>query len=220
MKYSTVLWDFDGTLAYTGQDVWESLEYGARNLGGRINRTFREDDSNLGRTMDEIFLAVEPYPGKEWQERFEELVRIHYRTISEYAGTVLYPGIPGLLEDLEREGVRNYIVTLKPKEALERILDRKGWKHYFTGWLSPDSFPGRIYTKGQLLAYYLKKTVDMEQIVYVGDTYSDVTACRQNGLACIGVTYGDGNTRALLEAGPDRIAESVRALGKLLKEGI
>ena len=43
MKYDIVLWDFDGTLANTGQDVWGSLEYAARVLGGEIRKQFRAE---------------------------------------------------------------------------------------------------------------------------------------------------------------------------------
>ena len=34
MKYKVILWDFDGTLANTGADVWDSLEYAAGKLDG------------------------------------------------------------------------------------------------------------------------------------------------------------------------------------------
>ena len=71
MKYDIVLWDFDGTLANTGQDVWGSLEYAARVLGGEIRKQFRADDSNLGKSMEEIFLAIEPALDDGLQEKFE-----------------------------------------------------------------------------------------------------------------------------------------------------
>lgn len=33
MKYKVILWDFDGTLANTGADVWDSLEYAGWEAG-------------------------------------------------------------------------------------------------------------------------------------------------------------------------------------------
>ena len=240
MKYDLVLWDFDGTLANTGQDVWGSLEYAARVLGGEIRKQFRADDSNLGKSMEEIFLAIEPALDDGLQEKFEELVKVHYRTLHEFPQTVLYPGMEKLLDDLKAEGVMSFIITLKPQEALERILTNKGWARYFSGWLSPDSFVnadrvyqlseadpegnlprvGRICTKSQLIAYFLKDTGAGKRIIYVGDTYSDVEACEDNGLDCIGVTYGDGDTQALLAAKPAAVVADVDMIGKLLKEGI
>ena len=240
MTYDIVLWDFDGTLADTGQDVWGSLEYAARILGGKIEETFRARDSNLGKPMQEIFQAIVPALDSGLQEKFEELVKVHYRTLQEFPRTSLYPGMEGLLGELAAEGVMNYIITLKPREALERILEKKGWARYFAGWLSPDSFvkadracrlmknhpegagayAGRVCTKSQLIAWFLKETGAGKRSVYVGDTYSDVEACGDNGLECIGVTYGDGDTQALLAAKPAAVAADVKIIGKLLKEGI
>lgn len=37
MEYRCLLWDFDGTLADTGSDVWNSLTYAARRAGGAID---------------------------------------------------------------------------------------------------------------------------------------------------------------------------------------
>ena len=45
-------------------------------------------------------------------------------------------------------------------------------------------------------------------------------ACEDNGLDCIGVTYGDGDTQALLAAKPAAVVADVDMIGKLLKEGI
>ena len=99
MKYKVILWDFDGTLANTGADVWDSLEYAAGKLGGSMDEKFKSCDSNLGKPMREIFRQVHPFPGEEKLATFDEWVTIHYRTISEYPKTELYPGIREILEE-------------------------------------------------------------------------------------------------------------------------
>lgn len=40
MKYRIRLWDFDGTLADTGRDVWNSIQYAAKKCGGEIDRDY------------------------------------------------------------------------------------------------------------------------------------------------------------------------------------
>ena len=47
MEYRCLLWDFDGTLADTGSDVWNSLTYAARRAGGAIDDLYMRDDANL-----------------------------------------------------------------------------------------------------------------------------------------------------------------------------
>ena len=40
MKYRIRLWDFDGTLADTGRDVWNSIQYAAKKCVGEIDRDY------------------------------------------------------------------------------------------------------------------------------------------------------------------------------------
>lgn len=219
MKYKVILWDFDGTLANTGADVWDSLEYAAGKLGGSMDEKFKSCDSNLGKPMREIFRQVHPFPGEEKLATFDEWVTIHYRTISEYPKTELYPGIREILEEARVCGVRNYIITLKPEEALLRILKKKGWTDLFEGCFSPDSFGEVIRSKAQVIEDVMASgQMERESVVYIGDTYSDVTAAHENHIHCIGVTYGDGDTNKLLETGPDELAANDEELKKRLEQ--
>ena len=220
MKYRIRLWDFDGTLADTGRDVWNSIQYAAKKCGGEIDRDYMKKDSNLGKPLAEIFEKVMPYPGKQKFGQFEQLVRIHYREISMYESTYLYHGIAEILESAEVEDAADYVITMKPKSALERILETKGWSNLFTDCLSPDSFDGKEKKKSELISYILEKTgCKPEETVYIGDTWSDVIAARENNIDCIGVTYGDGDTGELLAENPRFCVDSVCELKKILEEG-
>lgn len=219
MKYNYILWDFDGTLAYTGADVWGSLEYAAQKCGGTIPAQYRKDDSNLGKSVWEIFHQVTPFPGEDKYEEYDELVRIHYRTISEYPGTCLYEGIRELLLRLREKGAVNSIITMKPREALERILDKKGWGGYFEERYSPDSFSGTEKTKSELIRHVIEREPD-KSYVYIGDTWSDVRAAHDNGIPCIAVTYGDGDTEKLTGEQPEYIADDVSGIADILEKGV
>lgn len=219
MKYDHILWDFDGTLAYTGADVWGSLEYAALRLGGSIPFAYRNEDSNLGKSVWEIFCQIEPFPGKEKYEEYDELVRIHYRTFNEYEGTHFYDGIEELLDSLRMRGAVNSIITMKPCEALERILGKKGWEHFFYAHYSPDSFPDGEKTKSELIRHVLERE-KRGRFVYIGDTWSDVRAARENGIPCIAVTYGDGDTQRLLAERPEYLADSVKEIADILEKGV
>ena len=109
MEYRCLLWDFDGTLADTGSDVWNSLTYAARRAGGAIDDLYMRDDANLADPMDEIMRHVIPYPGEAYLETFDEDVRVHYRTLNDFSRTRLYPGIQSMLNELKEHGVRNII---------------------------------------------------------------------------------------------------------------
>lgn len=219
MRYQTVFWDFDGTLANTGEDVWESVEFAAVSCNGHLSEAFRNVPSNLGRPMQDIFEAVVPFPGQELFETFQEQIRIHYRTMSEYPNTELYPGILQTLAWLKEQGIKSYIITMKPEEALLRILKKKGWEVFFDGCFSPDSFEGRERTKAELIGHLLRyQKMKPETVVYIGDTCSDVTAARKNGVDCIGVTYGDGDSEALIREQPEYVLHDAYGIRRILEE--
>lgn len=221
MKYKMILWDFDGTLAYTGKDVWDSLQYAAKKCGGELPEAFIKEDSNLGKTVEEVFRQIIPAPEKEQYETFDAMVRVHYRMFNEFKYTHLYPGIHELLLQTREAGVSHYIVTMKPREALERILMKKGWGNFFDGWVSPDSFPGTERTKSEMIGYVMKSShLEESQYIYIGDTWSDVQAAHENKIRCIGVTYGDGDAGRLCAYKPEYCADNVSEIQKILSKGV
>lgn len=221
MRYKIVLWDFDGTLADTAMDVWETLDYAAKECGGEFPADFKSR-SNLSLPMGQIYSRVSPYPGDDKSERFEKLVQVHYRTKNSFAKTVFYPGIEELLRTLQENGIASYIVTMKPKQALSSILVSKGWYEYFEGTISPDSYDARRQkemTKAEMISDVIDKTgFHKRDYVYIGDTWSDVEASRENQIDCIGVTYGDGDEKMLLSKKPKYCAQNVSEIHCALKE--
>ena len=217
-KYDEILWDFDGTLAYTGKDVWNSLEYAAAECGGTFPKAFVENDSNLGLSVMEIYRQLDPYPGEKNFLRFDALVTRHYRELSDYNDTYLYPGILETIHQISENGLKQYIITMKPQEALERILMKKGWESLFDGWYSPDSFDDRDRTKSELISHVIAET-GAKKYIYLGDTWSDIAASRENHIDSIAITYGDGETRLLLEQNPTFVADNAFEIGKILGIG-
>lgn len=219
MKYKTILWDFDGTLAYTGKDVWNSLQYAAASCGGELPQNFTENDSNLGIPMWDIYKEIVPYPGDERFSEFDRLVTRHYRELSDYSDTYLYPGIQDMLIAAKECKIKQYIITMKPQEALERILRIKGWDELFDGWYSPDSFGGDERTKSEMISHVLLGTPEKDSYIYIGDTWSDIAASRENQIDSLGVTYGDGDTKLLLDQNPVFVADSAFEIRKILGVG-
>ena len=219
LKYNTVIFDFDGTLADTEEDVWISLEYAASKIGCHFLDSYRTNRANLGASEEDIFCALQPKPSYDLYDSFWKDVREHYRSHNKFIHTRLFPGIENFLQQCLVHNIPCYIVTLKPLSALENILYSKGWNIYFHAWLSVDSF-SESATKTQLLAFLLEKEPRLFKCVYVGDTYSDVTAARANGIDCIGVTYGDGDVKRLEQEEPVMLVSTSNQLIKVLSEQI
>lgn len=212
-----VVWDFDGTLADTQGDVWESLRYAANRMGRCFPAGFEDDGEHLALSMSQIMKALEPAAGPERLESFECDVRAHYRSISAHPNTKLYPGMDTFLRELRARGIQSRIATNKPADALERLLALKGWDALFDGWVASDMGKGCELTKEQMIRLTLLQAgVDCADAVMIGDSWGDVQGARLAGIACIGVTYGDGDNARLLAEGPNYSVDNVTQLAGLL----
>jgi phosphoglycolate phosphatase len=216
MSYEAVIFDFDGTLADSARDVWISLAFAAAEEGGRLREGFDSRASNLSLPLEDIFAAIEPFPGLERFESFAASVERHYRRVNRYEMTELYPGIPELLRRLKSEGVTSCIVSQKPEEALSRILRVKHWEAWFDAWLSPDSFPDLRLGKAARISLLLEDRLKGRRAVYIGDSWTDAVAARESGIDFIGAAYGDGDPELLAAERPLRLVRDPRALGECL----
>lgn len=216
MNYRAILFDFDGTLADSREDVWLSLEYGAKQAGGMLSPTFRADSANLAYTEQEIFAFLRPSLPPERMETFCAAVRHHYRTINTFPNTRMYPGMLQLLEHCQKYALPCHIVTNKPAQPMKKILREKGWSALFETVLSPDSLPGEPRPKAELIRYLLNEGLGHRDAIYVGDTGSDVIACRENEIDCIGVLYGDGDPMELRAQNPAYLANTVDDVSRIL----
>lgn len=215
MKYNAVIFDFDGTIAYTSKDVWGSIEYAAGRIGSIIPDAVKNEDSNLGLSTLELFKMLEPLPPMERFDEFDRYISEHYRTITMYPGTFIYPGMEDLIKLLIEKKIPRYIVTMKPKIPLERILQIKKWDFMFDGWYTPDYIEGKIYSKEELLKTLISTKLKGYNCVYIGDSYSDVIATKSNNLDCIGVTYGDGDKQMLIDQKPTYVFDDINRIIEL-----
>lgn len=195
--------DFDGTLARTGEDIVLAWKKAIADMG--LSCPHFDEVFRIGPTLEkmayELFDDVTPGMVEELTERFKP----NYDE-SGFPNTVPYPGVPEKLAGLKAKGAKIYVVTNKRHAATCKILKAMDWEGLFDGVWSFDTFPGFRYRKEELLARLLGDLgVDPSDAVMVGDTKGDIDAGKANGVYTIGVTWGYGAREELVEA--DEICE-------------
>ncbi len=210
-KFTSVLFDFDGTIANTAADVWASVDYGFDRCGYYLPKSFSRDNRNLALPIDEM--AKRLYPGISESDcrRIRGSVNNHYRYVTSYDKTVLYDGIAELLGFLKNKSIPTGILSNKGHMSLGRILEKKGWGWYFDDYCGAKDSEGDVTTKEERLKRF-SSGFDTTRCVYIGDTAWDVTAAKQNGFMSVGVLYGDGDRDELLLQKPDVVCETSREL--------
>ena len=190
--------DFDGTLARTGEDIILAWKKTIADMG--LSCPHFDEVFSIGPTIERVTYELFDNATPELVAEITERYKPNYDE-SGFPNTVPYPGVPEKLAALKESGAKIYIVTNKRQAATQKIVKAMGWGDMFDGVWSFDSFPGMKYKKPELLARLLKDLgVDPSDAVMVGDTKGDIDAGKANGVHTIGVTWGYGAREELSEA--------------------
>jgi phosphoglycolate phosphatase len=212
-RFSTILFDLDGTLVDPGPGIEDSIRYVLGRLG------VAPPPGNLrwcvGPPLREIFSKLLP-PSAQPQdlERAVSLYLERHAAVGLHQ-SVVYPGIGAMLVQL-RDSARLFVVTAKVAAHAEQILRARSLRGYFelVAGSSPD---GRLTDKADALASVLAGgKIAATSAVIVGDRAHDILAGKRNGVFTIGVTYGYGTIPELTQSGADQICDDPAAVAGFL----
>jgi pyrophosphatase PpaX len=211
MRFSTVLFDLDGTVVDSGAIILASMRHATREVLGR-------DYS------DEELLQAVGGPGLEAQmqklapEHAERLVTV-YRAHNEPLHDELQAcaGIDEVLARLRAEGRRLGIVTAKRRSTVELAFARVPLGHLFETIVGGDETDRHKPDPEPLLLAAERLRADPAETAYVGDSPFDVRAAKAAGMYAVAVTWGRIHDRTRLEAEePDAIVDAAEELRAVL----
>lgn len=212
--YRAVIFDLDGTLLNTLDDLAASTNAALRQFG-YPERTVEEVRRFVGNGVR--LLMVRALPQGEKTPRFEEILayfRQHYAAHCREA-TAPYPGIPALLARLRERGVRVAVVSNKFDAAVKDLC-----RAYFGGEVEVAVGESPAVAKkpapDAVLAAMRELGVSPADTVYVGDSEVDVETARRSGLPCISVLWGFRDRAELVAHGATHFAPDTAALAALL----
>ncbi|MDW8247263.1 MAG: HAD family hydrolase [Sandaracinaceae bacterium] len=199
-----VLFDLDGTLVDTLDDIACAMEEVLRELGlpSHPKESYRQMVGNGARELVRRALPTNAHHLLEkglamFKARYRQVLTVHSRP---------YPGILPLLSELHARGVRLGVLTNKPHEAAVAILNALFPPHLFQAIQGHiDGLPPKPHPQGALcLLQELKAST--ERACIVGDSPIDVHTAKHAGTRAIGVSWGFRPRSELEEAGADCIA--------------
>lgn len=193
MKYRAILFDLDGTLLNTLEDLRDALNYALAGHG-YPTRTLEEVRRFVGNGMAKLIERSVPV-GAETAPVLETF--LPYYQAHSMDKTRPYDGVGTLLDSLKGRGAAMAIVTNKAHAAAVPLCGR-----FFP---QVDTVVGAregVPTKPQSDMIRLAMTelgASAEETVYVGDSEVDLATARNAGLDYVCVTWGF-RSRAELEA--------------------
>lgn len=216
MKVQLVIFDMDGTILDTLEDLKNSLNFSLKK-NGFAPRTLDEVRRFVGNGIRK--LVERGVPAAATAEQIDEVFACfnEYYAVHCADHTHAYPGIEELLKRLRAEGVRTAVVSNKSDYAVQSLS-----KQYFDGLL--DSAVGardgvRKKPSPDSVNEVLKElSVPREAAVYVGDSDVDIATAKNAGMPCISVDWGFRDREFLRENGATQIVSDAEALYRALSE--
>jgi len=123
---------------------------------------------------------------------FDEALTIFLRAYSKHLSqkTVTYPHVLETLEKLKDAGFEMTIVTNKPYDFVQPLLDGLDLAGYFTYYLGGDSLEVKKPDPLPLRHVCDRFGVSLDQSVMIGDSKNDILAANACNMDSIAVTYG------------------------------
>lgn len=203
-QYKAVLFDLDGTLTYTLEDLWLSVNY-ALNQMDMPERTLEEVRQFVGNGVE--VLMRQAVPENTTEEDFSRCFacfKTHYVAHCQ-DHTRLYDGILPLLDALKGCGVKMAIVSNKLQAGVDELYQQYFAQHMTVAIGERDGV-GRKPAPGMALLAMRELEVQPEECLYVGDSEVDVATARAAGLDCLAVLWGFRSREVLEQAGATRFA--------------
>ena len=212
MKYQLAIFDLDGTLLNTLEDLADSVNYIMKQFG-HPERTLAEVRCFVGNGIRKLIerSAPEATPAEEIDRMFEQF-KIYYGAHCADK-TKPYDGIMELLAELQKQGVKLAVVSNKADYAVKALCEQ-----YFPG-VFDEAVGERVGvarkpapdTVNEVLK---NQQMDKSQAVYIGDSEVDVQTAKNAGMDCIAVDWGFRDTSVLKEAGAEIIVSTPAELLK------
>jgi phosphoglycolate phosphatase len=200
-QYHTYIFDLDGTLLDTLDDLAAAVNYALRSYG--MPEHSREEVRRfVGNGVR--MLMIRAIPDGERNPQFEEVFSTFRQYYLEHSldRTRPYDGIPEMLARLKQRGCRLAVVSNKFDAATKELC-----RHFFADTIevavgeheaegirkkpAPDTVNEALSQLG----------VDRLDAVYVGDSDVDLQTARNAGLPCISVLWGFRDKDFLLANG-------------------
>ena len=211
MDRRTYIFDLDGTLLDTLQDLAASVNYALRQYG-MPEHSIDDVRRFVGNGVRLLMERAVPLGAQNLQfESAFATFRQHYMQHS-LDTTRPYEGIPEVLRELKRRGYQLAVVSNKMMAATQELV-----AHFFpeipvaigeheSAGIRKKPAPDTVFEALRQLG------VEKETAVYVGDSDVDLQTARNSGIPCISVLWGFRDRAFLLEHGATTLIEHPQEL--------
>lgn len=203
MNKRLLIFDLDGTILYTLEDLKESLNDALGHMG-YPRRTLEETRNFVGNGIRKLIQRAVPAGTAEADiQRTYDLFLAHYR-VHCADRTAPYPGIPAFLEELKARGFLLAVVSNKADSAVQILCGRYFPQMFDCAFGERPGVRKKPAPDG-VLEVLERLGVPKEQALYIGDSEVDIETARNAGMDCVLVDWGFRDRETLTRKGAEHI---------------
>ncbi|MBO7408024.1 MAG: HAD-IIIA family hydrolase [Clostridia bacterium] len=214
MKYKLAIFDLDGTLLDTLEDLKDSVNFALAEYG-LPTRSYAEIRRIVGHGIRNLVdNAVPEGTAQDVADLVFEAFKTHYK-VHCADKTAPYPGIPELLQQVRAAGIRVGVISNKADGAVQELM-----RTYFAGLVDVArgeiaGIPRKPAPDG-VWAMIKEFGIDPADAVYIGDSEVDIETADNAGLDHIIVTWGFRDRELLESRGARVFADAPAEVFRLL----
>ena len=200
-RYETVIYDLDGTLLNTLEDLANAVNHAMRE-SGYPERTLEEVCRFVGNGVGQLIHRALPASADGDEEAFQETLQAFKSYYARHNNdtTAPYDGIEALLDRLHEAGIRQAIVSNKNDPNVKALT-----RDYFSRWIplavGEQEGVRRKPAPDTVLKVMQEWGCKPSEVLYVGDSDVDVETARNAGVDCAAVCWGFRTEDELRAAG-------------------
>lgn len=210
-----VIFDFDGTLADTKENIILTFQMTMKELGVEI-KSRQECAATIGLTLEDAFKVL--YPGMAAEKYI--LLRDTYRRIFKENRKILVPGLfPEVMETLEELRRRGYLMSIassRQSPSLHSFLEDMKIAHLFEYAVGGDNVEHPKPAPDAVLQILRHYNLSAEEAFVVGDMPFDINMATNAGVKSCGVTWGNADAAQLKESGANYVIDKMSQLLEIL----
>ncbi len=205
MKYEAIIFDCDGTLLWTIDDLRDATNYALDLLGCPL-KTTEEILKLVGNGIGNLVMGALPDNQKDLHPKAMEYFAAYYEV--HFADkTCPYDGIVETVQKIKEKGIKVAVVSNKQEKYLLPLFD-KLFKDVFPVVMGESKHLAKKPAPDMVDEALRRLNVDKNKAVYVGDSEVDVRTAFNSDMDLIAVAWGFRSKENLIQNGAKIIIDT------------
>ncbi len=215
-RYKAVVFDLDGTLLNTIDDLGNSMNAVLESKGLPIHE-IPEYKYFVGKGLRNLVINVLPHEYRN-ESTIEECLDKMFEEYGSRWGdrTLPYEGIPELLDELTANGLKLAVLSNKMHALTLKIVDKFLGRWKFEAVFGERENIPRKPDPASAFEIISILGISPDEIIYLGDSGSDMETAINAGMYPVGALWGFRNADELMEHGARMMIKAPSDLLKLL----